>query len=359
LLELIVDAIKELAEKDPELARKLASEIMQASGGPPLRTRDLMVTQNSLLVDPVTRPALSVIFPVFNEEDTIPELYRRLKSALPGSVSFEVIFVDDGSTDKSAEIIINLRAEDPAVKLLRFSRNFGHQAAISAGIDHCLGDAVALMDADLQDPPDILPKMLELWREGAEVVYAVRQNRKEGGLKRFAYYSFYRLLQVIANIDIQLDSGDFCLMDRKVVDQLRSLPERNRFIRGLRSWVGFKQVPIYYERDARYAGEVKYSFRKLIGLGLNGIVSFSSFPLRLATYLGFLTCFAGLLYVTYAVSAYVIYHQSPQGWTSLTVLVLLVGGVQLVLLGAIGEYISKMYDEVKKRPNYIIREFYD
>ncbi len=213
------------------------------------------------------------------------------------------------------------------------------------------------MDADLQDPPELIPQMLEQWRKGAEVVFAVREKRREHFLKRAAYFTFYRLLQVVSNIDIPLDSGDFCLMDRKVVEHIKALPEKNRFLRGLRSWVGYKQVAMPYEREARYAGEAKYTFRKLVRLALDGILSFSSFPLRLAVYVGLLTCLAGVMYLLYVVSFYFFKGLAPQGWTSLITLVLLIGGMQLLLLGVIGEYIARIYDEAKRRPNYIVREF--
>ena len=237
---------------------------------------------------------LSVVLPVH-------KLYQRLNEVLSAIESYEIIFVNDGSSDRSAEIVIELHAIDPRIKLVNLSRNFGHQAAITAGIDHSNGQAVILMDADLQDPPELIPQMLECWRKGAEVVFAVREKRKEFFLKRAAYFAFYRLLQVISNIDIPLDSGDFCLMDHKVVRHIRALPERNRFLRGLRSWVGYKQIALPYEREARHAGEAKYTFRKLVRLALDGILSFSSFPLRLAAYIGLLTCLAGVIYFAYAI----------------------------------------------------------
>ena len=351
-------AFEKLSEKDPKLAFQFAEELI--NGSPSNLPFDL--TSALIELFPELRPAvarISVVLPVFNEESNIEELYNRLAPVLQNVGPYEIVFVDDGSSDSSPEIILKLRQDDPSVKLLRFSRNFGHQAAISAGLEYSKGEAVVLMDSDLQDPPEILPDILEIWRSGVDVVYAVRKKRKENLVKRIAYFSFYRILQIVANIDIPLDSGDFCLLDRRVVEHLKAMPERNRFIRGLRSWVGFKQEPFYYSRDARYSGKAKYTFGKLLGLALNGIVSFSSLPLRLATYFGFLTFLGGVLYVIYAVAAYMIYQASPQGWTSLTVLFLLVGGVQLILLGAIGEYIGRMYDEVKQRPNYIIDEFYD
>jgi dolichol-phosphate mannosyltransferase len=300
---------------------------------------------------------LSIVLPIYNEEENIPELFTRLVQVIKSVRSAEIIFVNDGSRDSSVELITQLHNQDSRVKLINLSRNFGHQAAITAGIDYSSGNAVVLMDADLQDPPEVLNRMIEIWREGAEVVYAVRQKRKEPVWKKTAYFAFYRLLKLIANIEIPLDSGDFCLMDRKVIQQLKAMPERNRFLRGLRSWVGFKQVALPYERQARFAGKAKYTVRKLMSLALNGILSFSSFPLRMAVYTGLVTCSLAMIFLLYAIGGYLFINQTPQGWTSLIVVVLLVGGVQLILLGAIGEYIARIYDEVKQRPSYIVREY--
>ncbi len=304
---------------------------------------------------------ISVILPVYNEEANILALYTGLADTFGNpeisGVNVEFLFINDGSVDSSFELIKGLHDEDPRVKLVDFSRNFGHQAAVTAGIDLCRGDAVILMDSDLQDPPELLLKMIEAWRNGAEVVYAVRQKRKESALMRGTYYLYYRLLQKMANINIPLDSGDFCLMDRRVVNHLKQMPERNRFLRGLRSWVGFKQVAMPYERSARFAGEPKYTLRKLLQLGLSGIFSFSSVPLRLATFLGFAVCLIGVIFLSFVILNYFIAGRPPQGWTSLTVVVLFMAGVQLLILGAIGEYVALIHDEVKQRPNYIVREF--
>ncbi|MEO8649907.1 MAG: glycosyltransferase family 2 protein [Acidobacteriota bacterium] len=306
------------------------------------------------------QPEISIVLPVYNESENIEALYTRLTDAVSAldlqNAGAEFLFVDDGSDDDSGDLISELNRKDPRVRLICLSRNFGHQAAITAGMELSRGDVVVLMDADLQDPPEVLGQMIEKWRAGADVVYAVRQKRKENAFRRFTYFSFYRLLQRIANIDIPLDSGDFCLMDRAVVDEMNRLPERNRFVRGLRSWVGFEQVALPYERHARHSGKAKYNFRKLLQLALNGIFSFSSFPLRLATYLGFLTVLLGLLALVVLVGAYFIAGHFPQGWTSLIVVVLFVGGVQLLILGAIGEYVALIHDEVKQRPNYVVRK---
>lgn len=306
---------------------------------------------------------ISIVLPAYNEEDNIPLLYSRLVETLSSQetagLSVEFLFINNASVDSTVELIKGLRANDPRVKLVDFSRNFGHQSAITAGIDLSRGDAVILMDADLQDPPEVLPDLYSAWKKGADVVYAVRQKRKESLLLRACYYLYYRLLRKMANINIPLDSGDFCLMDRKVVIQLKKMPERNRFLRGLRSWVGFTQVSLPYERHARAAGESKYKIRQLLRLGLIGILSFSSFPLRLATVLGFAVCLIGVIFLSLVIANFFIAGHPPQGWTSLTVVVLFLGGVQLLILGTIGEYVALINDEVKQRPNYVIREFLD
>jgi len=301
-------------------------------------------------------PEFSVVLPVYNEQENVPELYRRLTDVLEPLGDYEVIFVNDGSSDNSARLVCQLREQDSRVKLINLSRNFGHQAAVTAGIDHSRGKAVMLLDADLQDPPELLADMVAKWREGVDVVYGVRQKRKENILKRGSYFLFYRLLRVLANIDIPLDSGDFCLMDRVVVEQLKRMPEKNRFLRGLRSWIGYRQVAVPYERQARHAGAPKYTLRKLIKLALDGIFSFSSFPLRLASYLGFLMCFAGAVYLCYGVAVRLI-SGAPQGWASTIGFIMLLGGTQLMLLGVLGEYVARIYEESKRRPCYVISEF--
>lgn len=345
--------LEKIYRENPELTLQLAAELLRLAGA----------KQSDEPAESMggSRVELSLVFPIYNEEENVPELYRRVVKVIEDNEieNAEILFVNDGSSDRSEELIRELKKTDPKVKLINFSRNFGHQAAITAGMEFSKGEAVILMDGDLQDPPEVLGKMVEAWRDGGEVVYAVRKKRKESALKRFTYFSFYRLLQKIANIDIPLDSGDFCLMDRRVVNQINKLPERNRFVRGLRSWVGFRQVSFPYERHARYSGTAKYDFRKLMQLALNGIFSFSSFPLRLATYVGFLIVLIGLLSLIALVVGYFVAGHFPQGWTSLMVVVLFVGGVQLLILGAIGEYVALINDEVKQRPNYVIREFLD
>lgn len=345
--------LERICLENPELAKHFAGELLRLAGS--------QNADRTLEPGHESRVELSLIFPIYNEEENIPELYRRVVQVIEESriENAEILFVNDGSVDRSEELIRKLKTSDPRVKLINFSRNFGHQAAFTAGMELSRGHAVILMDADLQDPPEVLGKMVEAWRGGGEVVYAVRKNRKESAMKRFTYFSFYRLLQKIANIDMPLDSGDFCLMDRRVVNQINKLPERNRFLRGLRSWVGFRQVSFPYERHARYSGTAKYNFSKLMRLALIGIFSFSSFPLRLATYLGFSIMLLGSLYSIGLVVAYFVAGHFPQGWTSLMVVILFISGVQLLILGAIGEYVALINDEVKQRPNYIIREFLD
>jgi dolichol-phosphate mannosyltransferase len=301
-------------------------------------------------------PTISVILPVYNECETLDKLKARLTSVLDErlGVSFEVLFVDDGSRDGSDRIIDDFHDRDPRFKAIHFSRNFGHQAALQAGLDAAAGDAVALMDADLQDPPELLEQFIEYWREGYDVVYAVRKKRKEVFWKRAAYNIFYRTMKGVSEIDVPLDAGDFCLMDRRVVDTLVSLKERNRFLRGLRSWVGFRQIGVEYERSARHAGEPKYTLRKLMGLALSGYIGFSAMPLRLATLLGILTAGGGFLTALWAIIEKMII-KTPQGWVSLIAVTMIVGGVQLLMLGVIGEYLSRVYDEVRQRPGYIVR----
>jgi dolichol-phosphate mannosyltransferase len=302
------------------------------------------------------RPEVSVVFPVYNEYENLDVLFKRVHPVLQEAAhgSFEVIFVDDGSADGSEELLDALSERDQRYKVLHFSRNFGHQAALQAGLEATRGKAVVLMDADLQDPPELISRFLDKWREGYEVVYAIRKRRKEAALKRLAYWVFYRSMRFIAEIDAPLDAGDFCLMDRRVVDTLVSLPERNRFLRGLRSWVGFKQIGIEYERDARNAGAAKYSLSKLIGLAVSGYVGFSSLPLRMAAWLGVSASLAGFAMTIWVILSRVFVPHVPQGWASLTAVVLFVGGVQLIMLGVIGEYLGRVYDEVRQRPLYVI-----
>lgn len=300
---------------------------------------------------------LSVVIPIYNEEETLSVLAERLLAVLEEmGESWEVVFVNDGSTDASGDIIRRLHQGDPRFKSVAFSRNFGHQVAISCGLDFACGQAVVAMDGDLQDPPEVLPDLLRRWREGYEVVYAVRQERKENLFKRTAYKGFYWLLKKISYLDIPLDSGDFSLMDRKVVDLLREMPERNRFVRGLRTWVGFRQTGYEYERSARYAGSSKYNFPRLMRLAFDGLVSYSFVPLRLVSNMGLLVSASALAFMVYILVARLSGGQTIEGWTSTVVIVLFLGGIQLLALGIIGEYMGRVFEEVKGRPRYVVGE---
>ena len=303
-------------------------------------------------------PQLSVVLPVFDERETLEALFARLLPVLErvSGGSFEVVCVDDGSTDGSGELLDAFHARDARVKVVHLSRNFGHQAALEAGLEETGGDAVVLMDADLQDRPDVIRTFVERWREGSEVVYAVRSGRKEGLVLRGAYAVFYRTLRAIAQIDVPLDAGDFCLLDRRVVDALVALPEQHRFLRGLRSWVGFRQVGVEVERDARHAGTSKYTLRKLARLALSGYVGFSSGPLRIAALLGVVTATGGFAIAFWVLATKLLDVPSPRGWASLLACLMVVGGVQLLVLGIIGEYVGRVYDEVRRRPLFLVRD---
>ncbi len=300
---------------------------------------------------------LSVVIPVFNEHENIAELYLRLTSSLENLfLSYELVFVDDGSRDATPDLLRSLSQKDPRVSCLHLSRNFGHQAAISAGLDRARGDAVVVMDGDLQDPPEVIEQFLEQWRQGYEVVYAVRSQRKENLFKRSAYYCFYRLLRAVSDLEIPLDSGDFCLMDRTVVDVLKHLPERMRFVRGLRTFVGFRQIGIRYERSAREAGKPKYTLGALVRLAVDGLISFSSYPLNLVTYLGFLTAAMTVLLTLWVLLDAQGTRQAPRGWASTIIAILFTSTVQLISLGIIGEYVRRIFIEAKGRPAYIVRD---
>ncbi len=302
-------------------------------------------------------PRVSVVLPLLNEEATLPTLYARLTEVLTSlEISYELIMVDDGSTDRTAELLRQLRRDDARLKFIRLARNFGHQAAITAGLTHARGEAVIVMDADLQDPPEVIPELLARWNDGFEVVYAIRRNRKEPPPKRLAYTLFYRLLNRVASLDIPADAGDFCLMDRQVVDQLNALPERNRFLRGLRSWVGFRQTGIEYDRQARQAGRTKYGFWKLVRLAVDGLVSFSYLPLRVASGVGLVASLVSLPVGLYYLILRLLGHREPAGFAAIVISVLFLGGVQLITIGIMGEYVGRIFDEVKNRPVYIALE---
>ena len=299
----------------------------------------------------------SIIIPIFNEEPTLPELHSRLMTATAGvNEPFEVILVDDGSKDNSFALMRAMHRADPRVKVIRLARNFGHQIAISAGIELAGGDAVILMDGDLQDPPELLPQMIARWKEGYDVVYTVKTSRKENALKRFAFKSFYRILHALSSIKIPMDAGNFSLMDRRVADVLRAMPERNRYISGLRAWAGFRQTAITYDRGVRFAGAPQMSLGRLFRLALDGIFSFSNVPLRAAIYMGLVTAAAGFGGGLYVVYAKIFTDSAILGWASTSISILFMGGMILVTLGVIGEYISRIYEEVKRRPLYVVRD---
>jgi len=311
---------------------------------------------------------ISIVIPLFNEEENVNHLYKRLTdSSSSWKEDYEVIFVDDGSSDDTLLLLQQICAKDIHIKAIKLSRNFGHQAAITAGIKYAKGDAVVIMDGDLQDPPEKLSIFLDKWREGYHVVYAIRIKRKENLFKKLSYKIFYRLLNLISDINIPLDSGDFCVMDKKVVRVLNSeMIEHARFVRGLRAYAGFNQIGVEYERDKRAAGEVKYTFKKLVKLAIDGLLDFSTFPLRIATYLGFAIAipsfFIGLFFIIHRIFNFKFLGYTPAdtpGLASLAVGVFFLGGLILIILGVIGEYIGRMYFEVKKRPFYIIDEIYN
>jgi polyisoprenyl-phosphate glycosyltransferase len=301
---------------------------------------------------------LSLVVPVFNEEATLPELRGRLSEILPlvGGET-EVILVNDGSRDATPELVSGICREDARFRGIHFSRNFGHQAAVAAGLRYSRGRAVVVMDADLQDPPQLVLSLLQKWREGYEVVYARHTRRdREGLLKRLFAFGYYRVLQRVAQHDVPSDTGDFCLMDRRVVDLLNTMPERNRYIRGLRAWVGFRQTAVDFERPGRFAGEPKYTFRKSLSLAVNGIISLSKAPLRIATWFGLIVSLTSFVLAVAFVIEKLTVGFEIRGWASTVVIILFLGGVQLLTIGIIGEYISRIYDEVKQRPLFVVRE---
>jgi dolichol-phosphate mannosyltransferase len=304
-------------------------------------------------------PVYSFVIPIYNEEETIPEIYRRLKLVSESlNDNVEIILVDDGSSDRSLELMRDLHRKDPRLGYISFARNFGHQIAVTAGLRFTQGDAVIVMDADLQDPPELIPRMIEKWRDGYRVVYAQRIRRlREGRVKKGLAYVFYRILRLLTDVDIPSDTGDFCLMDRQVVNVLNTLPERGRYLRGLRAWTGFRQTAVTFERDPRFAGDVKYTFRKSLGLALNGIISFSRVPLRIASYLGLLAAVFALIMIVLVVYWRILRQPGPlMGFTIITAAIFFFGAVQLLCLGILGEYLGRVYEEVKGRPIYTLKE---
>lgn len=302
---------------------------------------------------------VSVVIPCYNESEVIDYTVEELLNVTNSieGYQFELIFVNDGSADDTEAKLLNYSQQHDKVHLISFSRNFGHQPAVSAGIEAATGDAVVLIDADLQDPPHLIKDMIELWEKGYDVVYGTRENRE--GESRFKLASakwFYRILNYLSEVSIPLDTGDFRLMDRQVVDQLNAMPEKNRFIRGMVSWIGFNQTSIRYQRNARFAGETKYPLRKMLKFGLDGILSFSVKPLKLSIVMGFLSSGIALLMLLYTVYVRLATDQWQSGWASMLVALLFIGGVQLISIGILGEYIARIYNESKNRPLYIVKK---
>jgi dolichol-phosphate mannosyltransferase len=296
-----------------------------------------------------------VVAPIYNEQELVEEFVERTRAAV-ADFEYELVLVNDGSADDSAEILDRIARSDPRVRVIHLSRNFGHQAALTAGLEHAAGDAVAMIDADLQDPPELIPDMVAQWSQGADVVYAVRQQREgETAFKLATAKWFYKLFDKLAQVDLEPNSGDFRLLDRRALDALLTMTERSRFLRGMTVWVGFNQTAVSYERDARAAGETKYTVRRMLRFSLDAITSFSHLPLQLATYAGIISAGVAFIAIPVVVILRLVGSYLP-GFGSITIAILLLGGIQLIALGLIGEYVGRIYDEVKHRPLYIVRE---
>ena len=304
---------------------------------------------------------ITYLFPVYNESKTLPVLYTTLAGLLKkhSQYNYEIIFINDGGSDDSIEKLIEIQAKDPRVVVIDFARNFGHQIAVTAGLDHAKGDAVIIMDSDLQDPPKVSFDLLAKWEEGYDVVYAQRRSRKDGPFKRLTAFVFYRTIQKLADINIPRDTGDFRLIDRRVVDRLKKYREHDRFLRGMVSDVGFKQVAVLVDRDKRYAGKTGYPLGKMIHFAVDGIVSFSSRPLQLISQIGYFTAVLSLIGIIYALAMkFFVPHFVISGWTFTVIAIFFIGGVQMVMLGVLGSYIGRIYTEVKDRPLYTINAVY-
>ncbi len=304
------------------------------------------------------KPTFSIIAPIFNEFESLPELHRRVSEVMDGlGEPWELLLIDDGSTDGSTDRIRELATQDERIRPIIFARNFGHQIAVTAGLDYSRGDAVVIIDADLQDPPELIAEMVARWREGYEVVYAVRAEREgESAFKLWTASLFYRIIYRITDVKIPMDTGDFRLMDRKVVNVMNSMREKARFLRGMSAWVGFRQIGVPYKRAARFAGTTKYPFRKMLKLAITAITGFSHLPLQIATWIGFVAAGLSLIFIPIVVIERLVGNQAFFGQATTLVAVLFLGGVQLICLGILGEYIGRIYDEVKGRPLYIVRE---
>ena len=303
-------------------------------------------------------PIYSVIIPAYNEQEVINETYKRLTNVMTGmGESYELIFINDGSSDETALLIAEFCKRDPSVRLINFTRNFGHMSAISAGMEHSRGQAIFVIDADMQDPPEIFPEMAEKWKEGYHVIYGRRIKRKGDSIfKKWTAKIFYRFLRLMTSVDLPSDTGDFRLIDRKVCDAVNKLPEKSRYIRGLVSWVGFKQIPVDYEREERFAGVTKYPLRKMIKFAMDAITSFSYKPLKLATMLGFFISVLSFIYILFIFYQRFVTHQAIPGWASTVAPILFIQGIILMIMGLMGEYIGRIYTELQNRPNYIIQE---
>lgn len=301
-------------------------------------------------------PRVSVAISLYNEERVLAELLQRVRgvlSALPGG-PHELVFVDDGSSDRTFDILAEAAAADPRIVVISLSRNFGHQSALCAALDHVTGDLVVVMDGDLQDPPEAIPRLLEEQRKGFDVVYAQRIRRKEGWALRFSYFLFYRMIASVSNVRLPLDAGDFAVLSRRVVERLREIPEHHRYLRGLRTWVGYRQTGVPVERSPRFSGESKYSVAKLLRLAFDGIFAFSMAPLRAASLVGLVTIAASLVFALYSVYVRLFLGKSPPGFTALILVITTLSGIQLLFLGVIGEYLGRVYEETKGRPHYVI-----
>lgn len=308
----------------------------------------------------VTFPLLSVVIPCYNEEEVIGETMKRLQAFCSelSDLNVELIFIDDGSKDRTLLLLKEYAAQNNKIRIIVFSRNFGHQIAVTAGIDAAHGDAIVVIDADLQDPPEVIHRMIEKWREGFDVVYGTRTDRPgESPFKLATARGFYRLLNKLSDVPIPLDTGDFRLMSRHITDALKAMPERDRFVRGMVSWAGFKQVSLPYSRSKRFAGESKYPLRKMLRFATDGILSFSTKPLQISVAFGMISAFLALTGILYALYLRIFTNIWVEGWTALMIAVLFIGGVQLISIGIVGEYIGRIYNEVKNRPLYLVKEY--
>lgn len=309
----------------------------------------------------MSKKLISYIFPIYNEEGNIALLYQTMDKLLATKkkYDYEIIFINDGSRDNSINLLIDLQKKDPRVVVVDFSRNFGHQIAVTAGIDYAHGDALVIMDSDMQDPPKVSFELIEKWEEGYEVVYAQRRSRKDTFFKKLTANIYYRLLQSLADIEIPRNTGDFRLIDKRVADQMRAMSEHNRFLRGMVSWIGFRQVAVPFDRDERHAGKTGYPLKKMVRFAADGIMSFSSAPLKLISRTGYVIALLSLAGIIYALTMRLWFPQvTIEGWTFIVIAILLIGGIQLVMLGVLGGYIGRIYTEAQKRPLYVIRDIH-